>query len=86
MDYSLPDKTDIELIFRSTTRSGLLLSIAAGRESLVLEQLYGQVSKRGRQWVQLTLYQIRLLTCGVAVVVSQEMFISDVIVVLSWQE
>lgn len=43
MHYSLPDKTDIELIFRATTRSGLLLSISAGRESLVLEQLYGQI-------------------------------------------
>lgn len=52
MDYSLPDKTDIELIFRATTRSGLLLSIAAGRVSLILEQLYGQVSSSGRQWVR----------------------------------
>ena len=46
-DYSLPDKTDIEITFRTTTRSGLLVSItnSSGRGSVTLEQLYGQVNR-----------------------------------------
>ncbi|XP_068694373.1 laminin subunit beta-1-like isoform X2 [Montipora foliosa] len=42
--YSMPDKTNIELIFRTTTRSGLLLYIAEGQVSMLLEQHYGQIT------------------------------------------
>jgi len=41
----LPAKTDIEIFFRSTTRSGLLLSItnSSGPGSVTVEQLDGQI-------------------------------------------
>jgi len=44
-NYTLPHKTDIEITFRTTTRSGLLLSItnSSGPGSVTLEQLYGQI-------------------------------------------
>ena len=42
----MPDKTNIELIFRTTTRSGLLLYIGEGQVSMLLEQHYGQVSNQ----------------------------------------
>jgi len=44
-NYTLPAKTNIEIFFRSTTRSGLLLSItnSSGRGSVTVEQLEGQV-------------------------------------------
>ena len=45
-NYTLPAKTDIEIFFRTTTRSGLLLSItnSSGPGSVTVEQLDGQVS------------------------------------------
>ena len=44
-NYTLPAKTDIEIFFRSTTRSGILLSItnSSGPGSVTVEQLDGQV-------------------------------------------
>ena len=44
-NYTLPAKTEIEIFFRSTTRSGLLLSItnSSGPGSVTVEQLDGQV-------------------------------------------
>ena len=44
-NYTLPAKTEIKIFFRSTTRSGLLLSIinSTGPESVTVEQLDGQV-------------------------------------------
>ena len=44
-NYSLPEETNIGIIFRTTTRSGLLLSItnSSGPGSVTLEQLEGQV-------------------------------------------
>lgn len=44
-DYSLPNGTEIEITFRATTRSGLLVSITnrTGRGSVTLEQVEGQV-------------------------------------------
>lgn len=44
-NYTWPAKTEIEIFFRSTTRSGLLLSItnSSGPGSVTVEQLDGQV-------------------------------------------
>lgn len=44
-NYSLPVETNIAIIFRTTTRSGLLMSItnSSGPGSVTLEQLEGQV-------------------------------------------